>query len=369
MKKAHLNFSNRKDGEFINTLRKRVHLYFKENNLERHGGKRMIAKTIFMTLLYFVPYFLMMFGLVTSSLGVYVIYLFMGLGMAGLGLALMHDANHDVYSKNKRINRIIGGVLNVLGGYDINWKVQHNVLHHSYTNVEGYDDDIDTVSFLRFSPHKERYSIHKYQHIYAWFLYCLMTMAWITTKDFMQIKRYSKMGYMKSFGTETKLMTEMILWKVFYYAYTLIIPLIILPVAWWVIVAGFLSLHFVAGFILSAIFQPAHVMPSSEYPMPDDSGNLENNWAVHQILTTANFAPTSRWFSWLIGGLNFQVEHHLFPNISHVHYRNISAIVKGTAEEFNLPYNSQKSFFAALVTHGKMLKHLGRYDFAGNMPD
>lgn len=366
MKKAHLNFTNRKDGEFINTLRKRVHIYFKENKLEKQGGKKMIAKTIFMIMLYFVPYLLMMTGLVSSALGVYFMFVIMGFGMAGLGLALMHDASHDAYSKSKTLNKAIGGVLNVLGGYSVNWRIQHNVLHHSYTNVEGYDEDIDTVGFLRFSPHKKRYFVHKFQHYYALFFYGMMTLAWITTKDFMQIQRYDKLGYSKSYGSLRKLMIEVALWKAFYYAYTLVIPMIFLPVAWWVVLLGFISLHYIAGFILSAIFQPAHVMPTSEYPMPDNNGNLENSWAIHQVLTTANYAPKSKIFSWLIGGLNYQIEHHLFPNISHVHYKKISEIVKQTTKEYNLPYNSQKSFLSALFYHLKMLKYLGQNDYLPN---
>jgi linoleoyl-CoA desaturase len=104
------------------------------------------------------------------------------------------------------------------------------------------------------------------------------------------------------------------------------------------------------------------VVPSSEYPTPDEEGQLQNNWAIHQMLTTANFSPKSSFFSWYIGGLNYQIEHHLFPNICHVHYRKISAIVKQTAQEFGVPYNVQPNFVKAVWSHGKMLKKLGRYD-------
>jgi linoleoyl-CoA desaturase len=136
------------------------------------------------------------------------------------------------------------------------------------------------------------------------------------------------------------------------------LPMLILPFSPWFILLAFLITHLVAGFILSCVFQPAHVMPDCEYPMPDDEGNIENNWAVHQLLTTANYANKSRIFSWYAGGLNFQIEHHLFPHICHIHYKKIAPIVRKTAEEFNLPYHSEKTVLSALASHTRMLKML-----------
>lgn len=121
-------------------------------------------------------------------------------------------------------------------------------------------------------------------------------------------------------------------------------------------------LQFVQGFILTIVFQPAHVMPTSEYPIPDSEGNIENSWAIHQLLTTSDFSPESKIFSWYIGGLNYQVEHHLFPNICHVHYSKIAEIVKKTAREYGLPYHVQSNFLMALINHGKMLRDLGQKD-------
>ena len=117
-------------------------------------------------------------------------------------------------------------------------------------------------------------------------------------------------------------------------------------------------MQFICGFILGIIFQPAHVVPTSNYPMPDKSGDIEADCAVSQMYNTANFAHESRLFSWYVGGLNYQVEHHLFPNICHIHYRKISEIVKSTAEEFEVPYHSYATFIGALKEHTKMLYDL-----------
>jgi linoleoyl-CoA desaturase len=155
-------------------------------------------------------------------------------------------------------------------------------------------------------------------------------------------------------------MMDLILSKAIYYLVVLVIPLIVLPIAWYWTVVFFFVMLFVSGLILSTIFQTAHVMPTLEFPLPDENGNVENNWVVHQLLTTTDYAPKSRIFSWLVGGLNYQVEHHLFPNISHVHYRKISEIVKYTTQKYNQPYYVQVNFFQAIRSHFRMLKILGQ---------
>ena len=177
----------------------------------------------------------------------------------------------------------------------------------------------------------------------------------------MQLNRYTERGlipkkdYWKKFAEITG-------YKLFYYGYTLVLPILLLDIAWWQTLLAFLTMHFIAGIVLSTIFQLAHVMPHSSFPQADEKGDLENNWAIHQLLTTTNFAPKSKIVSWFIGGLNYQIEHHLFPNICHVHYKKISAIVKETAKEFNIPYYEQPTVLKAVLKHAEMLRKLGKYD-------
>jgi len=356
-----IRFTPNTKGDFISVLRKRVKIHFQEQNRSTYGNTGMVIKTIFMFLLYFVPYFLMLTGVVTDTLMIFVMWVVMGLGMSGIGLSIMHDANHGSYSKNKTVNKYLSYVMNLIGASSFNWKVQHNVLHHSYTNIEGVDEDIDPGILMRLSPHAKYYKMHKYQHIYGWFLYSIMTFLWLTSKDFVQLNRYKKLDLIKGQKrTYKSVLIETIFSKIGYYAYALVIPLIFIQAPWWIIVLGFLAMHLITGFAIGIIFQPAHVMPSMEYPLPDDTGNMENNWAVHQLYTTTNFSPKSRLFSWYVGGLNYQVEHHLFPNICHVHYKRISKIVKETAKEFGLPYHSHATFLKAIIEHAKMLKQLGK---------
>ena len=355
-----VRFDRHKDKEFFIVLRKRVGDYFASNNISKFADYRMVIKTIAMLLIYFTPYALVLSGAVTNGFWFYMLWLWMGVGMAGIGLSVMHDANHNAYSSNKRVNQLIGYVINLVGGSAINWKLQHNVLHHSYTNVHEKDEDIEVGTLMRFTPHDERRRFHKYQHLYAWFLYGQMTLFWSTAKDFFGLARYKKKGLIKGGATYRKEIAKLAFSKVIYQGYALVLPLIFAPFSWWFIVICFVSMHFLCGLILACIFQPAHVVPATEFPLPDLNGKMSNNWAIHQLLTTSNFAPGSRIFSWYVGGLNYQIEHHLFPSICHIHYKKLSEIVQRTTQEFGLPYHTQKTFAKALYSHAQVLYRLGR---------
>jgi linoleoyl-CoA desaturase len=284
----------------------------------------------------------------------------MGLGTVGIGLSVMHDANHGAYARKPWVNVAIGYSINLIGANAFNWKMQHNVLHHSYTNVHEEDEDISPRGVLRLTPHTNWKWIHKYQFIYAWFIYGLMTIVWLFFRDFERLIRYDKNGMAKKHSAN--ITTEwiiLIISKLVYIGYILIVPILVTSLMWWQVLIGVLLMHYIAGFTMAIIFQPAHVVEGADFPLPDEANMLENNWTVHQLQTTTNFGNKSRWFSWFVGGLNFQIEHHLFPNICHVHYRKISSIVKATASEFGVPYKSTNSFIAALYSHFRLLKQLG----------
>lgn len=350
--------------DFLTGLRASVDAYFKNNNIEPYGNSRIMVKTVFMGILYLAPWVLMLSGVFTSVWAVMACWVLMGFGMAGVGMATMHDASHGAFSKKKWVNKLFGNSLYLLGGFPPNWRYQHNTLHHGYTNIEGHDEDIAPPELLRLSPHRPLKKIHRYQYLYAWFFYSLMTISWIIVKDFRRLQKYKAMG-VKLSGKRTyrSLLVDLIISKVLYYTMFLVVPLLTVPVAWYWVVVGFLLMHFVGGLVLAAIFQTAHVVPTSEYPLPDENDEMDYNWAAHQLYTTCNFAPKNRVFTWLVGGLNHQVEHHLFPNISHIHYRNLSPIVQQKAKEFGMPYHVNKTFFGALGQHARMLKLLGTSSF------
>lgn len=359
-----VKFNRQDKPEFFRELRSRVNTYFQENNISRHANFNMKVKTVFMIALYATPYFLMVTGTITGLWPVIGLWVVMGLGMSGIGLSVMHDANHGSYSSSPRVNKFVGGVLNFVGGYPLNWRIQHNVLHHSFTNVHGFDEDIEK-GVMRFSPKQEHKGYFRFQAFYATFLYGLMTIYWLLVKDFAQLKRYAEKNLLAQQGTSyAKEIGPVIFNKLWYVGLTLMVPMFTVDLAWWQILLGFLLMQYLCGIILAYIFQPAHVVEETNFYIPDDNGSVENNWAIHQMHTTANFANKNRIFSWFVGGLNYQIEHHLFPNICHVHYRQLSKIVKATAEEFNVPYHQYDTFYGALKSHFTLLHRLGtgQYD-------
>lgn len=357
-----IRFKNNLHEEFNKTLNKRVNNYFKTQKYGRHANAEMIIKTVFMFALYFTPYLLLITGVLENVWACFLLYFVMGVGKAGIGLSVMHDANHGAYSKKKWVNNLIGYSMNVIGGNATNWKIQHNIKHHTYTNVTGMDEDISPKGgILRFDPNTEKKPFHKWQFIYAWVLYGLMTISWTMVKDITQLKGYTKDGMLKKIQDNiVKAWTWLITTKIVYCGYMIVIPILFSPFAWWHILIGFLIMHYVAGFILAIIFQPAHVMEHNTYEDVSEKDTVEENWAVHQLKTTCNFANKNWLLTWYAGGLNFQIEHHLFPNICHVHYRKISKIVRETAAEYGIPYRVYPTFTSALISHGKMLYLLGR---------
>ena len=354
-----VRFNKQDQPEFFKVLQKRVNQHFKDNNISRNANLEMKLKTVFMICLYFIPLIVLISGTVSNFWVMMAMWVLMGFGMSGIGLAIMHDANHGSYSKNKSVNKALGYLLNFIGGYPANWKIQHNVLHHRYTNVHDMDEDIDK-GVMRFSPNQDNKPIFRFQAFYAPFLYGLLSVNWLILKDFQQIIRYNKMNLLGTQGlTFGRAIIEIIINKIWYLALTLVLPMIMLDLHWGQILLGFFVMHFICGLILALVFQPAHVIEETDFYKPDESGSIENSWAIHQLRTTSNFANGSKWFSWYVGGLNYQIEHHLFPYICHVHYKDISKIVKQTAEEFDVPYYHHETFYHAVKSHFSLLHQLG----------
>jgi len=344
---------------FYNTLHARVDAYFKENQLSKFANGAVVTKTVILLAVYMVPFIYMLFA--QPSLGVsLVLWALMGIGLAGVGMSIMHDANHGAYSNNPQINTWVGYSLLLLGGSVFTWKLQHNHLHHTFTNVTNYDDDIADKPGLRLSPHAALKPVHRFQWLHALFIYSLVTLYWVTAKDFLQIFKYSERGVNKNSAKENrKLLLRVIGIKLGYFGVMIGLPLAV-GIPFLTLLTGFLLMHFIGGIILTVIFQLAHAVEETSFPLPDKTGALENDWAIHQMITTVDFSRNNKVISWYIGGLNFQVEHHLFPKICHVHYPEISHIVEKTAKEFHVPYLVHKSFFHALRSHFMLLKKLGK---------
>jgi linoleoyl-CoA desaturase len=345
-----VRFAHRGNKSFLEEVTGKVKIYMQERNISPYANREMWIKTVVMLLLYFVPIVFMLLGFGAGKPWLFFsFWIIMAIGMIGIGTSVMHDANHGTYSPDKKVNNFIGSILEVIGGYTVTWKIQHNVLHHTYTNIAGLDDDVDGVAFLRFSPHQPLKKYHRYQYIYVWFFYMMMTLYWMTVKDYLQVIRYKQHDLLiKQKVSLRGALFRITLYKIFYYGYIMVLPILLSGMPWYYVVMGFVLMHCISGLFLSCIFQPAHIMEDSGFAEPTDTESgrkMKDSWAVHEVENTTDFAPKNKILSWFIGGLNFQIEHHLFTNICHVHYKEIAPIVRAATRSYGLPYYVQPTFF------------------------
>lgn len=353
-----VSFDNSVDAEFTRTLKQRVSGYFAENGLSRHHTPAMVRKTIVMLILYILPFVLILSNAFPAWFSM-ILYVLMGIGLSGIGMSVMHDGNHFGYSSNQRINRLIGNTIFLLGADAYNWKIKHNKLHHVYTNIYGSDEDINSRVVLRFAYAAPLKPYHKYQHIYAWFLYAMMSLSMIFG-DVRKRRNYRERGITNiSAAAYRKSMNWLIVSKVLYFGAIFGLPLLLTDLVWWQVILGFLIMHLTAGVIMSLIFQMAHVVEGPVQSLPDDQRSMNHSLIRHQLESTADFSRKNKLITWFVGGLNFQVEHHLFPRVCHVHYPAISKIVEETTREFNIPYYRYENFRDAFRSHFRVLKRLG----------
>lgn len=358
MKTIQFIAKDKKELEFSETLKRRVNEYFKAKNISQKGNFWMYLKAIILLATYIVSFLIVILFPLAPWLGIFMVIL-MGIGEAGIGMSVMHDAAHGAFSKRKWVNSLFASTMFILGSNVLNWKIQHNLLHHTYTNIYGYDQDISTKAAIRLSNHAPLRKYNRFQFIYAFLLYGMMTISKLFS-DVNQLIEFNRSGITKAQKRNgRKEIIVLILLKLLYFGTLLILPILFSSFSWWHVLIGFLLMHLTAGIIMSVIFQMAHVVEGAEQPLPDENGIIQHDWLVHQLKSTADFAPKNVLLNWYVGGLNFQVEHHLFSNICHIHYRKIAPIVQQTAEEFGLEYNVKPTFLTALKSHVNRLKELG----------
>jgi linoleoyl-CoA desaturase len=354
-----IRFIDNHQSAFFATVKQRVENYFKEKNLSKHANGLMYFKSVF-----FLGGLILFYGLIISNsyspLQMLLFAILLGMCAAFIGFNICHDAIHGGYSSNPTVNKVFSLLFNLIGANAYVWSITHNMVHHTYTNIPGHDEDIEVApGLLRLSPEDKINKIQKYQHIYAFLLYGFASLSWVFKKDYKKFFQ-KKIGNFDNSKHPRQEVINLFLFKGIYYFLFIILPLIVLTsITWWQFLIGFVAMHMAEGLVLGLVFQLAHVVEGTDFPYVNDDGNIEEAWAVHQMQTTANFARKSFMATFLCGGLNMQVEHHLFPKVCHVHYPAISEIVKQTAEEFNVPYIENKTFIGALKSHYKMLRKFG----------
>jgi linoleoyl-CoA desaturase len=342
---------------FHSELKKRISNYFEEVGKSTTGNYKLFLKAVLLMTGFTIIYIHLVFFTPPVFWQILESIVLGGL-VAAIGFNVMHDGAHGSFSKYKWVNTFAAFSLNILGGNSFIWNMKHNVIHHAYTNVDGIDDDIDIQPWLRMSSHQKRYRLHKYQHIYFWFLYSLLYLFWIFVLDYQKYFK-SKVGNIQL--KKMSLNDHLVFWsfKLFHLFLFVGLPVYMVGFGSWLI--SFVIFTLVAGFILSLVFQLAHTVEHTAFPLPDaKTDKMEDEWAIHQLKTTANFATKNKLVSWLVGGLNFQIEHHLFPKISHVHYPAISKIIQQACREYGLAYIEYPRVRYAVASHVAFLKQMGR---------
>ncbi|WP_256011645.1 fatty acid desaturase family protein [Desertivirga xinjiangensis] len=345
---------NNANGLFFKALKEKVNSYFIQNNLSKTGGIKLFFKSLILSLSAISIYIILVF-FTPGDVPAVILCGLLGCNLAFIGFNIMHEGGHGSFSRHKWLNEVSAYSLNILGGTIHFWKQRHNIDHHTYTNIEGMDHDID-IKFMRMHEEQPRRWYHKFQHIYWVLLYGISYIIWILYQDFEKYFRILKDPAAKKMNRKEHL----VFWltKLFYVFVYLLLPVIML--GWLKALTGFFIAAVVCGFSISIVFQLAHVVEGTQFPEPDKNSNkIQKEWAVHQISTTANFATGSKIASWFLGGLNFQVEHHLFPGISHIHYPQINKLVKETCEEFNVTYLEHRTMARAFFSHLLHIKRLG----------
>lgn len=341
---------------FLDTLKARVEAYFVETGQEQTGNWRLYAKTVVAMLTIISAYSALVFFELpwwAVVIGAFVLCQ----GYVLMAFNVMHDGAHGSYSRKQWVNTLMGASMDFMGSSQLLWRQKHNSLHHTYTNIDGRDDDISIGPLIRLSPNQEWKPWHRFQHLYAVPLYSLLTLYWLLGSDLYKFIT-GKIGDTPMNSRTKRQFAYFVVTKIAYFGYALVIPMLFQPV--WAVLLVFVGLHMLFGVTLALVFQLAHTVDGTSFPVPDSkTGHLETDWAVHQFNTTANFAPTSRIASFYMGGLNYQIEHHLFHKVSHVHYPHIAHIVQETCREFSVQYLSFPSVLSAMKAHFRFLYQLG----------
>ncbi|MDB5245818.1 MAG: fatty acid desaturase [Segetibacter sp.] len=338
-------------------LKKRINQYFTERQISTTGNYKLYIKAVVLLLSFAFTYVHLVFFTPPAVWAIVECAAF-GCIISAIGFNVMHDGAHGSFSRYDWVNNLASNVANFLGASQHMWKSKHNIIHHTYTNIHGVDDDIEARPLLRLCEEQEPYKIHRYQHWYFWAAYSLLYIWWIFVTDY---KKYftGKIGNVPLRKMTAKEHFYFWFYKVAHAFIFIALPIYMVGFSAWIV--GFLTMGLVAGFVLSIVFQLAHTVEHTHFPLPDNATNkMEDEWAIHQLKTTANFATRNKVISWFVGGLNFQIEHHLFPKISHVHYPQISKIIKQACKDFNVEYVEYRKMTQAIVSHVSYLKHVGQ---------
>ncbi len=349
---------NRKKSEFMKELQHRVDAYFKGNNIDPHANGEMYLKTGLSIAAWLAVWIWIISDTLSSNVpAFYLVYLLLGFVHIFIAFNIMHDATHNAYSSNRKVNKILGYSMDFIGGNQYLFRRMHGA-HHGFINIHGIDVTLESHGFFRFSPDEPWQPHHRYQHFYTFILYAFAMLHWVTVKDFKWFFGENHIGNKKNISHPFKEYVTLFTGKAIFYMLTLILPIYFVSLSWYVVLGAWIFMHLLPGLVFALIFQVTHIYEGTTFPKPDENGDIDNNYALHVLETTADFSRHNKPGSWFMGGINIHVIHHIFPKVCHVHYPVLTKILKQTCDDFGIEYQENADFFTALKKHYQILKRL-----------
>lgn len=347
--------------DFYPVVKGRVEKLLKDSKLNEGESSVLFFKTFLVFLGWAVFYYLAMIqGWILAAV-------VLGVFHAQIGINIAHDGAHGTYSKNKIIQTIASYGMDIMGGCSVVWQHQHNIGHHPNCNKhgdakhaskhDGYDPDATSgAPFIRITPNQPWRPAHRFQHFYIWGLTTMMGFKWFVNdiRAFFFRRKYLSFEF---YETSTTDFWVQLITKAVFIVHAVIIPLSIHPFARWF--PMFLLYVFTIGYMFVLMFSVNHLTENTIYPNETDFTG-PRDWAMYQVRTTSNFATHSLFWTWFSGSLNFQIEHHLFPGITHTYLPYIQPIVKQACKEYNLPYKDFPSYWDAFYSYYHHIKTLGQ---------
>jgi linoleoyl-CoA desaturase len=347
-----------RDDSFYVEVRRRVEEFCRSTGRRQRDCPQMYLKTAILLTSLAGSWALLVFVASTWWHAV-LLSIVVGLTTASIGFNIQHDGSHQAYSDHAWINRLTAMTMDLIGASSYLWHWKHPVFHHTFANITGHDTDIDYGMVGRLTPHQRRRWMHRWQHFYLWPLYGIVMVKWKFFDDFKEVIRGRIAANHRIPRPKGWDLVTFFVGKAIFVGWIFIIPSFFH--AWWVVLLFYVFIEAVLGITMSVVFLLAHMVEPADFPMPaKETGRIEKPWAIHQVETAVDFSRESRVAAWLLGGLNFQIEHHLFPRYCHVNYPAISKIVEETCKEFGVKYGEHITLMDGIKSHFRFLRELGR---------
>jgi linoleoyl-CoA desaturase len=344
-------------GAFIQETRREVEQYLARGSTRVKGAVMLYAKAPIALALTAVSWSVLIFAH-PGAIVIGLCLLGLVVGATLTAFCVQHDANHGAYFKKRRWNHLVGWSTDSLLGFSsYAWRVKHNVAHHTYTNVDGFDDDATQVPLARFAPSQKGRPWYRFQQYYIWPMYTLMGLRWQTLGDLAAFRRGS-VGESALRRPKGWNLVGIFAGKAFFITWAFVIPMLVYP--WWGVLAAYVGFAMITSLIMATTFQLAHCVEEASFASADELRAERRIWAVHEVETTVDFCPSNPVLTWMLGGLNFQIEHHLFPKVPHTHYPKIAEIVRRNCAKHGVRYSSHSSLGRALRSHFLHLRTMGR---------